>query len=58
MTALHTNPLTRRALPTMPVFLFRPLSVSAGLEIVDLSSDDWSEITPPAHVVAQIGGGK
>lgn len=58
MIALHTDPLTRRALPNMPVFLFRPLSVSAGLGIVDLSSDEWSEITPPAHVVAQIGGGK
>ena len=58
MIALHTDPLTRRALPNMPVFLFRQLSVSAGLGIVDLSSDEWSEITPPAHVVAQIGGGK
>lgn len=53
---LHVTP-RRHAEPTLPVFLFRPLSVPAGLEIIDLSSDDWSEIVPPAHVCAAVKGG-
>lgn len=27
-------------------------------DCIDLDAAEWMEITPPAHVVAQMGGGK
>lgn len=42
-----SNPFTRA-----------PWIIVTDSRIIDLDRSDWSEITPPAHVVAQIGGGK
>lgn len=54
MAALHTrHPFTRAALPTLGR---APWIIFTDSRIIDLDKNDWSEITPPAHVVAQIGG--
>ena len=54
--AIHTrNPFTRAALPTLSR---APWIIVTDSRIINLDKNDWSEITPPAHVVAQIGGGK
>lgn len=50
-----SNPFTRAALPTLGR---APWIIVTDSRIIDLDRSDWSEITPPAHVVAQIGGGK
>ena len=47
------NPFTRAALPTLGR---APWIIVTDSRIIDLDKSDWSEITPPAHVVAQIGG--
>ncbi len=50
-----SNPFTRAALPTLGR---APWIIVTDSRIIGLDKSDWSEITPPAHVVAQIGGGK
>ena len=56
MTRLTAScPVTGRHLPTLPR---APWVIITDSRLIDLSRDDWSEIVPPAHVCAQIGGGK
>ena len=56
-SAIFIDPRSPRPAPTLPIFLFRPLSVPSGVEVIDLSIDEWTEIVPPAHVIAAAKGG-
>ena len=51
-SAIFIDPRSARPAPTLPIFLFRPLSAPPGAQVIDLSRDDWSEIVPAPHVIA------